>query len=194
MIQLQTMKKMTMAGIMTVLMLTGASAQNQRSIVSIERVSTETPVGNVPQLPYLLWVKYADGYGEYRQVKWLNASEATEKAEANPAINPVGTKYTIRGFIIGDNTTANGYPVSAEVTVVGNEKMKVKSHKPVAEPLPLNEVSIDGKNRLTWNRDLDIDQLISLPVKQHSIITVTHTVSLPKATPRLTDGTRLLQN
>jgi hypothetical protein len=27
-------------------------------------------------------------------------------------------------------------------------------------------VSIDGKNRLTWNRDLDIDQLISLPVKQ----------------------------
>ena len=36
----------------------------------------------------------------------------------------------------------------------------------MAEPLPLNAVSIDGDNRLTQNRDLDIDQLISLPVKQ----------------------------
>ena len=37
---------------------------------------------------------------------------------------------------------------------------------PVAKPLPLDAVSIDGENRLTQNRDLDIDQLISLPVKQ----------------------------
>ena len=155
-----------MSGLMTVLMLTGASANNNRSIVSVERVSIETPAGNAPQLPYQLWVKYSDDYGEYRQVKWLNASEATEKAEANPDINPVGTIYKIRGFIIGDNSTTHGYPVSAEVTVVKSDKCKVTSSKPVAETLPLSEVSIDGKNRLTWNRDLDIDQLISLPVKQ----------------------------
>ena len=61
---------------------------------------------------------YSDGKGEFRQVKWLNSSEATEKAESNPTINPVGTAYQVRGFIIGDNTTANGYPVTAEVQVV----------------------------------------------------------------------------
>ena len=126
----------------------------------------EAPVGNAPQLPYQLWVEYADGKGEYRQVKWMNSSEATEQAEANPAINPVGTIYKVRGFIIGDNTTPNGYPVWAEVKVVGSDQCKVISNKPVAETLPLNAVSIDGDNRLTWNRNLDIDQLISLPVKQ----------------------------
>ncbi|MBO6058811.1 MAG: glycoside hydrolase family 127 protein, partial [Bacteroidaceae bacterium] len=35
-----------------------------------------------------------------------------------------------------------------------------------ADPLPLNQVSIDGDNRLTWKRDLDIDHLLTLPVKQ----------------------------
>ena len=154
-----------------------ASAVNYRSIVSVGTPQTdkqkpgvniwiETPVGNAPQLPYQLWVTYSDGKGEFRQVKWQNSSEATEQAEANPTINPVGTIYKVRGFIIGDNSTPNGYPVWAEVKVVGSDKRKVISNKPVAEPLPLNDVSIDGKNRLTWNRDLDIDQLISLPVKQ----------------------------
>ena len=126
----------------------------------------EAPVGNAPRLPYQLWVEYADGKGEYRQVKWQNSSEATEQAEANPAINPVGTRYKVRGFIIGDNTTPNGYPVWAEVKVVSSYKFQVPSHQPVAETLPLDAVSIDGDNRLSWNRNLDIDQLISLPVKQ----------------------------
>ena len=158
------MKKPTLVGLMTILMLTSVSAAHHRSIVSVERVSTETPVGNVPRLPYQLWVKYTDGTGEYRQVKWLNASEATEQAEANPTMNPAGSIYKVREFIIGDNTTSNGYPVSAEVKVVSGNK--VPSSKPVAETLPLSEVSIDGENRLTRNRDIDIDQLISLPVKQ----------------------------
>ena len=139
--------------------------------MSTEPVCVETPVGNAPRLPYQVWVKYADGKGEYRQVRWTNASEATEQAEANPAINPVGTIYKVRGFILGDNTTSNGYPITAEVRVVERKKVTVKSEKyaaaiPKAEPLPLNMVSIDGENRLTHNRDLDIDQLISLPVKQ----------------------------
>jgi hypothetical protein len=137
-----------------------------RTISSVGKVVVETPVGHVPRLPYQLWVEYADGSGEYRQVKWLNSWEAVELAEANPDINPVGTIYKVRGFIIGDNTTPNGYPVSAEVKVVKSEKRKVISNIPVAETLPLDQVSIDGDNRLIRNRDLDMDQLISLPVKQ----------------------------
>ena len=149
-----------------------------RSIKSVETVSVAVPVGNAPRLPYRLWVDYSDGKGEYRQVKWLNSSEATENAEANPSINPVGTIYKVRGVISGDNSTHNGYPVSAEVKVVADYESTttgdytssttwaVPSNIPVAEPLPLDQVSIDGNNRLTWNRDLDIDQLISLPVKQ----------------------------
>ena len=165
-----------MTVLVSVFMLANASAVSYRSIVSIEGqqmggqnqgicVRVEAPVGNAPRLPYQLWVKYADGKGEYRQVKWMNSSEATEQAEANPAINPVGTAYKVRGFIIGDNTTPNGYPVWAEVKVVDGVQ-QAPSNIPVAEPLPLNAVSIDGENRLTHNRDLDIDQLISLPVKQ----------------------------
>lgn len=137
-----------------------------RFIKSVETVSVVVPVGNAPRLPYQLWVNYSDGKGEYRQVKWLNSSEATETAEANPAINPVGTIYKVRGMIIGDNSTPNGYPVSAEVKVVESETDHVVGNIPVAEPLPIDQVSLEGKNRLTWNRDLDIDQLISLPVKQ----------------------------
>ena len=137
-------------------------------IVSTEPVSLETSVGYAPRLPYQLWVTYADGRGEYRQVKWTNASEATEQAEANADITPVGIIYKVRGFILGDNTTPNGYPVSAEVKVVDNDQLSIiySQFSPKAEPLPLDLVTIDGDNRLTWNRNLDIDQLISLPVKQ----------------------------
>jgi DUF1680 family protein len=171
------MKKIVMAGLVSVLFLTGASAADRRDVVNVEKVNVEVAVGNAPRLPYQLWVTYGDGSGEYRQVKWLNASEATERAEANPTINPVGTEYRVRGFIIGDNSTPNGYPVSAAVKVVDNYELRITNYElsssarnsefsPVAEPLPLDKVSIDGENRLTHNRDLDIDQLISLPVKQ----------------------------
>ena len=142
------------------------SSFSSRSITDVKELYVETPVGHAPRLPYQLWVTYTDGKGEYRQVRWMNASEATERAEANADMNPVGTVYKVRGFIIGDNTTANGYPVTAEVKVVDNGQWSVPSNIPVAEPLPLSQVSIDGENRLTHNRDLDIDQLISLPVKQ----------------------------
>ena len=137
-------------------------------IVSTEPVNLETSVGHAPRLPYQLWVTYADGRGEYRQVKWTNASEATEQAEANADITPAGIIYKVRGFILGDNTTPNGYPVSAEVKVVDNDQLSIiySQFSPKAEPLPLDQVTIDGNNRLTWNQNLDIDQLISLPVKQ----------------------------
>ncbi len=148
-------------------------SQQAAQIVNTEPVCVETPVGHAPRLPYQLWVTDASGRSEYRQVKWMNSSEATEQAEANPAINPVGTTYKVRGFILGDNQTPNGYPVWAEVKVVDsiqNSKFKIQNDVssciPVAKPLPLDAVSIDGENRLTRNRDLDIEQLISLPVKQ----------------------------
>ena len=135
------------------------------SIISVETVSTQVPVGCVPRLPYQVWVKYSDGYAEYRQVRWQNSSLANEEAEANPTQNPVGTEYQVKGYIIGDNTTPNGYPLTAQVTVVSKE-WEVPSATPIAEPLPLDKVSIDGDNRLTWNRDLDINHLLTLDVKQ----------------------------
>ena len=141
-------------------------SQQAAQIVNTEPVCVETPVGHAPRLPYQLWVTDASGRSEYRQVKWMNSSEATEQAEANPAINPVGTTYKVRGFILGDNQAPNGYPVWAEVKVVKSNQNDAPSCFPVAEPLPLDAVSIDGDNRLTRNRDLDIEQLISLPVKQ----------------------------
>lgn len=144
---------------------TASAAVGFKTITSVESVSVKTPEGTAPRLPYMVWVKYSDGTAEYRQVKWSNSAHITEETEADSKINPAGTTYKVKGFIIGDNTTDNGYPIVAEVTVV-NEKYAVPSNKPAAETLPLNKVSIDGDNRLTWNRNLDIDQLISLDVKQ----------------------------
>ena len=142
-----------------------ASDGHYRTIVEVEPVQVTVPVGNAPRLPYQVWVNYGDGTGEYRQVKWQNSSLAREQAEADAAVYPVGTDYKVKGFILGDNTTTNGYPLTAQVQVVA-EAWQVPSNKPVAETLPLDKVSVNGDNRLTWNRDLDIDQLLSLDVRQ----------------------------
>ena len=160
------MKKAIVTGLMAIVLMTGSATEKPcGTIRTVQPVSVTVPVGNAPQLPYQLWVEYADGCGEYRQAKWLNAWEATETAEADGSIHPAGSVYRVRGFVIGDNTTANGYPVTAEVRVVDGA-YPVPSNMPVAETLPLSQVTIDGENRLTWNRDMDIDQLLSLPVKQ----------------------------
>ena len=166
-------KMMVTCTLATSLLVATATAKEYRSIKEVETVRVEVPVGNAPRLPYQLWVKYSDGKGEFRQVKWLNASEATEKAEANAEMNSAGSMYKVRGVIVGDNSTPNGYPVLAEVKVVDSIHNSLRAKRasssaaiPVAETLPLDRVSIDGDNRLTWNRDLDINQLISLPVKQ----------------------------
>ena len=142
-----------------------AGAVNYRSIAEVEAVSVEVPVGCAPRLPYQVWVKYSDGYGEYRQVKWQNSSLVREQAEADAAMTPVGTEYKVQGFITGDNTTTQGYPVMARVKVT-NGAWDVPSSKPKAETLPLDKVRLEGDNRLTWNRNLDIDHLLELDVKQ----------------------------
>ena len=142
-----------------------AQAQEYKSIQAVEAVEVQCPAGTAPRLPYQLWVTYADGTAEYRQVRWSNAAPATEQAEADATQNPVGSSYVVRGYITGDNTTTQGFPVMAQVKVVAGS-YATPSAKPVAEPLPLNKVHINGENRLTQNRDLDIDQLLSLDVRQ----------------------------
>ena len=152
----------------------------QSTISAIEPVKVQCPVGTAPRLPYRLWVKYSDGRAEYRQVKWTNSSLSVEQKQADPAQNPVGTAYEVRGYIIGDNTTTAGFPVTAHVNVVAATTVvpptkiistlgtptTTVSPAVVAEPLPLNKVRLIGDNRLTHNRDLDIDNLIALDVKQ----------------------------
>ena len=136
-----------------------------KDIATYEAVYVEAPVGTVPRLPYRLWVTYADGSKEYRQVRWTNAAPDTELGQADAGQHPAGSTYEVKGYITGDNTTTLGFPVTAHVSVVKGDYL-TPTATPVAEPLPLNKVRINGDNRLTRNRDLDIDQLLSLDVKQ----------------------------
>ncbi|MBR3021283.1 MAG: glycoside hydrolase family 127 protein [Bacteroidaceae bacterium] len=142
----------------------GARA-GERVIQRVEPVRVTTPVGTAPRLPYQVWVTYADGSHEWRQVRWTNASLSTEQREADAAQTPAGTTYSVKGFVTGDNTTPGGYPLLADVTVT-DAPWTVPDARPVAEPLPLDKVLLTGDNRLTHNRDLDIDQLLSLDVRQ----------------------------
>ncbi len=136
-----------------------------RSISQVEAVAVSTPEGTAPRLPWRLWVTYSDGTGEYRQVRWVNSGLATEQDEASGVAHAAGSEYTVKGFVIGDNTTANGFPVVAKVTVTDGS-WTVPDVMPKAETLPLNKVRLLGDNRLTANRDMDIDQLLSLDVTQ----------------------------
>ena len=157
------MKRIMVAGIMSALVFVGVMA-TPRSIVSVKDVNVKVAAGNAPQLPYQLWVTYADGKGEYRQVRWLNSSLDVEQEQADAAHHPVGSSYEVRGFIVGDNTTSNGYPIKARVSVV--QQVEWPALHPVAKPLPLDKVQLTGDDRLTNNRDLDIDNLLSLDPKQ----------------------------
>lgn len=139
-----------------------APKSKQRSIVKVEPVNVETPQGTAPRLPWQVWVTYSDGSQEWRQTRWSNSARATEEEEASYA---VGKEYTVDGVIIGDNSAENGYPITAKVTVVA-KTWDVPSNVPVAKPLPLGKVTLIGDNRLTSNRELDINQLLSLDVTQ----------------------------
>lgn len=136
---------------------------NVRSIVKIDNVNIDVMVGNVPLLPWQVWVTYNDGTHEWRQVRWSNSDLAEEKRLADSQQTPVGSKYTIRGFILGDNSTQQGYPIDANVNVV---ELAKQPHELIAEPLPLYNVRLTGNNRLTSNRDLDVRMLIELDITQ----------------------------
>ncbi|MBQ4276897.1 MAG: glycoside hydrolase family 127 protein [Bacteroidaceae bacterium] len=155
----------------------------KRSIKKIESITVETPQGTAPRLPWQVWVEYSDGTGEWRQTKWMNSARATEEEQA---AYPVGKEYTVEGYIIGDNSTDNGYPLSAKVRVVA-EQWSVPSNRPVAEPLPLGSVHITGNNRLTSNRDIDIRRLLSLDVTQQ-LYNYRDTYGLPTEGYKRSDG------
>lgn len=158
----------------------------QRTIMKVEPILVETPVGTAPRLPWQVWVTYSDGTHEWRQTKWTNALLSTEQQEANPDLNPVGKTYTINGFIIGDNTTENGYPITAQVTVTSKE-WSVPQQKPIAQPLPLNKVYLKENNRLSHNKDLDIKTLLALDITQQ-LYNYRDTYGLPKEGYTRSDG------
>lgn len=136
-----------------------------RSIAGIESIHIECPVGTAPRLPFQVWVTYSDGKSEYRQTRWSNSARSIEEDQANPETHPVGHEYTVNGYIIGDNTTANGFPVIANIKVTSGT-YSVPSNVPLAETVPLNKVIITGDNRLTSNRELAIREIISWDVSQ----------------------------
>lgn len=135
-----------------------------RTISKVEAISVDCPVGTTPRLSNLVWVTYSDGYSEYRQVRWANAPLADEQAEADAHKHPAGSQYEIGGFVIGDETTDNGYPVKAQIKVVAGGYQTPE--KEVAHTFSLADVSIDGDNRLTHNRDEAIREICSWDVTQ----------------------------
>lgn len=135
-----------------------------RTISKVEAISVDCPEGTAPRLPNLVWVTYSDGYSEYRQVRWTNAPLADEQAEADAQKHPAGSQYEIGGFVIGDETTDNGYPVKAQIKVVAEGYQAPE--KEVAHTFSLADVSIDGDNRLTHNRDEAIREICSWDVTQ----------------------------
>lgn len=135
-----------------------------RTISKVEAISVDCPVGTAPRLPNLVLVTYSDGYSEYRQVRWANAPLADEQAEADAQKHPAGSQYEIGGFVIGDETTDNGYPVKAQIKVVAGGYQTPE--KEVAHTFSLADVSIDGDNRLTHNRDEAIREICSWDVTQ----------------------------
>ena len=136
-----------------------------KSIDKVESIHVECPVGTSPRLPFQIWVTYADGKSEYRQTRWSNSARSAEEDQANPETHPVGHDYSVAGFIIGDNTTPNGFPITAHIKVVA-EAYNSPSNGPVAETIPLDRVVITGDNRLTSNRELAIREIISWDVSQ----------------------------
>ena len=154
-----------------------------RTIREAAPVLVEAPEGTAPRLPYQVWVTYADNTGEWRQVKWTNSLRETEEEEA---ALPAGTAYTVQGYVLGDNTTDNGYPLEAKVKVIAGSG-SVPGPAPVAKPLPLGSVRLIGDNRLTGNRDLDIKNLLSLDITQQ-LYNYRDTYGLPTEGYTVSDG------
>ena len=158
------MKKILILCMITATALTTFAAK-QRLIKKVQDVTIESPVGTVPRLPYSVWVTYTDGYKQWRQVKWDNSLLSTEQQEANAELYPIGKEYTIKGYIIGDNTTDNGYPLTANIKVTAGT-YDTPANRFKAQPLPLTSVQITGENRLTGNRDLNIRAILSWDISQ----------------------------
>ena len=141
------------------------SVKKCRRIASVEHVGVEVPAGKMPRLPWQVLVTYSDGSREWRQVRWNNASVSDERDQTDTLQHPVGSRRAVDGVIIGDNTTADGYPVIADI-MVSDKRWQVPSNTPKAKPLPMSAVKITGDNRLTSNRDLDISEILKWDIRQ----------------------------
>ena len=139
-------------------------ASQPRTIAEVAPITVKCPQGTAPRLPYLAWVTYSDGLSEYRQVRWSNSPLADEQAEADAQKHAVGTEYAVTGYIIGDETTENGFPVKAQVQVVAGSYDTPKQE--LAHTFSLADVTVDGDNRLTHNRDEAIREICSWDVTQ----------------------------
>ncbi len=156
----------------------------KRVIKKIAPIEVNCKPGTNPRLPWQVWVTYSDGTGEWRQTKWLNSSQQIEQTEQTYS---AGYEYTVDGYVTGDNTTENGYPITAKVKVVASDQWTDTPKQPVAEPLPLTMVSITGDNRLTWNRNLDIKEIISWDITQQ-LYNYRDTYGLPTEGYKVADG------
>ena len=160
------------------------SAAKKHIIKSIQPIAVETPAGTAPRLPYQVWVTYADGRHEWRQVKWMNFDAQTEQQQAG---RKAGEQFKVQGYVLGDNTTADGYPLEATVTVTADKTWQVPGATPKAETLPLGSVRLTGSNRLTSNRDLDIKTLLALDISQQ-LYNYRDTYGLPTDGYTMSDG------
>ena len=156
-----------------------------RTIKKVEPVSVQCPVGTSPRLPNRLWVTYRDGRAEYRQVRWMNAPLTSEEDEADTHRHPAGLSYRLKGYVVGDNTTDNGYPVEAIVRVVGEPQPTPVREKAVT--FPLSAVTINGDNRLSHNRDEAIKEICSWDVTQQ-LYNYRDTYNMPTTGYTTSDG------
>lgn len=133
-----------------------------RYITAIETtLDINTPQGMAAKLPYQVKVRYNDGSSEFRTVRWPY-SASTESTQANYA---VGYKYSVTGNIVGDISATNGYAITANLTVV--TPPAVPTNVWDADAIPLNNVQINGTNRLTNNRSLAVARIAGLDVTQY---------------------------
>lgn len=155
-----------------------------RLIARVAPVHVSCSVGFAPTLPSRVWVTYSDGSGQWRQVRWTNAAQGDEAAEADSLRHPVGSHYVVVGYVVGDETTTSGYPVKAEVSV--GKQSGVKPQKQV-NAFPLSDVTINGINRLTHNRDEALRAICSWDVSQQ-LYNYRDTYGLPTQGYRRSDG------
>ena len=156
-----------------------------RSIKKVATVKVNCPVGTVPRLPNRVWVTYSDGCSEYSQVRWMNAPLSTEQWEADAERHPAGSSYKLKGYVVGDETTDNGYPITADITVVNGTY--ATPSKEVAYTFPLSDVTINGNNRLTHNRDEALREICSWDVTQQ-LYNYRDTYNMPTDGYTLSDG------
>lgn len=135
-----------------------------RTIANVTPVLVSCPQGMSPELPFRVWTVYSDGSAEYRQVRWNNSALADEQQEADPTRTSVGSSYEVQGYLIGDDTTDRGYPIVAKVTVV--KEVPAAPQKESAHTFSLADVTVDGDNRLTHNRDEALREICSWDVSQ----------------------------